>query len=1008
MSLKRPEMKYRAIPFWSLNGKLRVSEMKRQAAILKRMGFGGAVLHSRCGLQTEYMSQPWLDALEETAVRFQELEMQAYLYDEDRWPSGSCGGMVTVEREFRQKFLSMYIGPAAPEEQETVACFACRLVGPPDPRQMYLGRRLAEYRRWSPEEPVPEGFVKICICVEYALPSDFYNGNTYPDTLNRRATDRFLELTHQVYKENFGQRFGREFTGIFTDEPYRGGVFNGFNLANKNGSAMLPWTDGLFMVYRELFGEELEARLPELFFRFADDDFNVTAYRYLEVLQRMFLENFLEPVSRWCRENNLVLTGHVWEENTLFGQISWQGSVMRSYEYMDCPGIDNIRDDNYFFAAPLQAVSVAKQTGKSQILSEMYACTGWKTTFDYFKRSGDWQAILGINLRCPHLSWYTMGGEAKRDCPSSLFFQAGWYLKYRYVEDYFARLNMTFGQAQWRTDTLVLSPIESAWGLVRAGQYASQKEFDRLERGWSALLEKLLFAGVDFDIGEEDILARLGQVEETPKGCVLRVGQMCYRSVIIPSALHLRASTLRLLEQFSGAEGRVFCVDGLPAYVDGQRRQMDIPAEIGSVEQIVEKMQSRCAQDFSVRSKGRFLSKRKCGEDGDYLFIICFDTENAEECPAEISVVGKMQATEICLRTGKTRWVERIFDGERTCFRKTFVKGEEWLLQLSASESPKHHHYAKKSPINAPVILTTEPLRYSLSEPNVLVLDYAHWEVDGVPRGYDEILKIDGALRREHGFPERSANNLQPWFEEKYHGEIWHKKQCRVTMRFSFLVETLPGSIYCMAENLPGACWLLNGNSMKKSRKKPYIPDACFSRWDIPVQWLREGENCLEVTFDFTKASNPEAIYLAGDFGVRPGHPSTMIGLPDTIPVGDISSFGLPFYTGEITYHLPLKSGCYDIQMGKFGGACVSVGKKIEGFAPFRLEDVQVRDDVLPLTVSLLRRNLLGPLHELPKNHGNYWSGSFRTSGDKFTEEYQLNPQGLLELPKVFCKGDMA
>lgn len=999
MSLKNPEMKYRAIPFWSLNGKLRASEMKRQAAILKRMGFGGAVLHSRCGLQTEYMSADWLEVLEETALRFRELDLQAYLYDEDRWPSGSCGGMVTVEKEFRQKYLSMYIAEAAPAELEVLACFACRLVGTPDSNQTYLGKRLAEYRRLAPEESAPEGFVKLFVCVEYALPLEFYNGNTYPDTLNRRATERFLELTHEAYKKAFGQRFGKEFTGMFTDEPYRGGVFNGFNLANKNGSAMLPWTYDLFAVYQQRFGENPESRLPELFFRPEDSDFNVTMYRYLEILQSMFLENFLKPVSSWCRENKLALTGHMWEENTLSSQISWQGSVMRSYEYMDQPGIDNIRDDNYFFAAPLQAVSVAKQTGKSQILSEMYACTGWKTTFDYFKRSGDWQAILGINLRCPHLSWYTMGGEAKRDCPSSIFFQAGWYEKYRCVEDYFARLNMTFGQAEWQTDTLVLHPIESAWGLVRAGQYASEEAFRQLEKGWSTLLEKLLFAGVDFDIGEEDILSRLGRVE---KDGTFRVGQMCYRNVIIPHSHHLRASTLKLLEQFEKAGGRISCVDGLPEYVDGQKKTIHLAAKIGSAEQIAEKLQS--FSDFTIKSSGKFLSKRKSGEDGDYLFVVCFDTDGTGECPAEISIAGNQLVTEIDLRTGETRVAERIFDGKCTRLKKTFVKGQEWLLCLSSAEEAKHPICTENATASAPVVLPAAPMRYSLSEPNVLVLDYAHWKIDGVSKGYDEILKIDGALRREYGFPERSANNLQPWFEEKYHGDIWHKKQCRATLRFSFLTETIPERIYCMAEDLPNACWLLNGHTLKKSRKKPYIQDVCFSRWDIPTQWLREGENCLTVSFDFTKASNLETVYLAGNFGVKAGHPSTITALPETIPVGDISSLGFPFYTGEITYYIPLKNGCYDIQMGKFGGTCVAVGKKMEGFAPFRLENVKVRRNMLPLTISLLRRNMLGPLHELPKNHGNYWSGSFRTTGDKFTEEYQLNPQGLLEIPKVFTK----
>ena len=46
------------------------------------------------------------------------------------------------------------------------------------------------------------------------------------------------------------------------------------------------------------------------------------------------------------------------------------------------------------------------------------------------KAVGDWQALFGINLRCPHLSWYTMEGEAKRDYPASIFYQSAWWKDY--------------------------------------------------------------------------------------------------------------------------------------------------------------------------------------------------------------------------------------------------------------------------------------------------------------------------------------------------------------------------------------------------------------------------------------------------------------------------------------------------------------------------------------------------------------------------------------------------
>ena len=43
------------------------------------------------------------------------------------------------------------------------------------------------------------------------------------------------------------------------------------------------------------------------------------------------------------------------------------------------------------------------------------------------KALGDWQVALGINLRCQHLSFYTMAAQAKRDYPASIFFQSPWW-----------------------------------------------------------------------------------------------------------------------------------------------------------------------------------------------------------------------------------------------------------------------------------------------------------------------------------------------------------------------------------------------------------------------------------------------------------------------------------------------------------------------------------------------------------------------------------------------------
>ena len=70
---------------------------------MKEMGFGGFFMHSRTGLETEYLGEEWFRLINRCAEYGKERGLMPWLYDEDRWPSGSAGGMVTQE----EKYLSL-------------------------------------------------------------------------------------------------------------------------------------------------------------------------------------------------------------------------------------------------------------------------------------------------------------------------------------------------------------------------------------------------------------------------------------------------------------------------------------------------------------------------------------------------------------------------------------------------------------------------------------------------------------------------------------------------------------------------------------------------------------------------------------------------------------------------------------------------------------------------------------------------------------------------------------
>ena len=64
---KNPGVEHRAKPFWSWNGELTTEELMRQIDVLEDMGFGGFFMHSRTGLQTEYLGEDWFRLTNECA-----------------------------------------------------------------------------------------------------------------------------------------------------------------------------------------------------------------------------------------------------------------------------------------------------------------------------------------------------------------------------------------------------------------------------------------------------------------------------------------------------------------------------------------------------------------------------------------------------------------------------------------------------------------------------------------------------------------------------------------------------------------------------------------------------------------------------------------------------------------------------------------------------------------------------------------------------------------------------
>ena len=80
-------------------------------------------MHSRTGLGTEYLGEEFMSVVKSYVERAKEKGMLAWLYDEDRFPSGATSGLMTRDKEaFRSKHMLItpwkYGDPSRPYQAE--------------------------------------------------------------------------------------------------------------------------------------------------------------------------------------------------------------------------------------------------------------------------------------------------------------------------------------------------------------------------------------------------------------------------------------------------------------------------------------------------------------------------------------------------------------------------------------------------------------------------------------------------------------------------------------------------------------------------------------------------------------------------------------------------------------------------------------------------------------------------------------------------------------------------
>ena len=1017
---RKPTAEYRAVPFWAWNCRLEREELERQIEIFKKMGMGGVMVHARNGLDTPYMQDEFMQLVESSIQKAKSEGLFAWLYDEDRWPSGDAGHQVTKNPKYKIRVAKITpVKESAVEKEEAFATgkpYLLSLYGVcrNEKGELLSYRRLARETDCAAHEKL---FYAYCQCVP-----DSY----YVDTLSKEAIDCFIALTHERYKDLCGEEFGKTVPSIFTDEP-QFSKMDWLPTGTDDGPVCMPWTVDLPESYAAFYHADILDTLPELFWDKAEGEISLARYRYHNHVTDRFVEAFADNIGSWCEDNGIALSGHMMCEQALWTQTGWIGEAMRSYRSFQIPGIDMLCDWREYSTA-VQAKSSAHQYGRTSLLSELYGVTNWDFDFRGHKLQGDWQAALGVTVRVPHLSWVSMHGEAKRDYPASIGYQAPWHEKYSLVEDHFARVNTAMTRGEPVVDVAVIHPIESYW-LYWGPKRENGAKQASLEENFQAITDWLLFGNIDFDFLSEDSLPAL--YKTTSDG--LQVGAMNYKTVIISGCETLRKTTVEILLEFVWRGGDVLFVGKAPTLVDAQKEDLSLlealyarsRKEIMDRRLLLEAVKP-CARveilDASGLSTNRFLYQLRKDQRCWWLFVAHGRSPDFRDTPAgdllTIRIQGRCKPELYRTQDGAVEPLPYTYvtkqDGTVwTDIRAIVFRQDSLLIRLNPVRkgypecAGRYNPYEMKGE-RLHTFYVKDACQYKMSEPNVLLLDTAEyaWD-DGDWNEEEELLRV-GTKMQQLFWPDRpDRQTMQPY--------MIPDEPCAHTLRLRMKFQSRVTVSNCKLALEDAARVMIRFNGERvPSAVSGYFTDKAIQTVNLPS--IRKGQNVLELCLPINYKSCVEWCYILGDFGVQlEGVQKILVTKPKRLSFASLTKQGYPFYGANVTYktvmHVPGEAGTYRdllIKVPRYRGAMidVSVDGKHKGniiYAPYclKIPHVSPGEHTISFTCYGNRYNSFGPLHMCDETRIWFGPDSWYTQGDAWTYDYMLKETGILLSPVI-------
>lgn len=1016
---KNPSRDYRPAPLWVWNDEMTEEQIDFQLTELANHSFGGAFVHPRPGLVTEYLSDEWFQLWGHALQKSKELGMRLSIYDENSYPSGFAGGHVSARCPEALSTV-MYLRTVSNPEDAPEAYIAAYAVSEENGRLVCA----ANLEGISKSQWPDYGEKFIVIVSERTAATGWLAGFSYVDLLRPQVHETFIKTTHEQYYKHFGEDFGTNIPAIFTDEPS----------VAQCGHGVLPFSYWFAHEFKKRNGYDLMANLACIFMDVEGECFDYPAekvrFDYYDTIHDLWIKNSIEPTGKWCEEHGINWTGHYLEHQ--WPQVSYNTSpaIQSYYEYHQWPAIDMLLSD-YLKDCPVHPLthtvrelkSAANQFSKERTVCELYGAGGWDSSFEDYKRMADWVMVNGVNFINQHLTYSTIMGARKHDHPQSFDWREPWWKEYTVMNDYIGRVSWMLTRGRMEQRILILNPSTTAYLTAEnkaEGSIANNEAMNAIVNpdmtGFLTLCQRLSDLQWDFDLGDEYTLARHGKTD----GDELLVVNQRYSCVIVSGDMkNMLSSTIELLKSCLQSGVKVISVGEPGCYIDGvydEKTYAELASQWDSVKHdgIDEYLENAIGRRLtaSVPFPDGFNHMRRKLENGNEVWF--FTNQSMEPFTADIRLQGK-SAVQLDLFAGEVRKTGYMEKNGTLSIPICLVRNQSFMLIVSQNTSLEacalNEMTDRADEQSASVNIPLQLCGIHRESENVYPIIYADY--GDVKDTY--VKSLCDRIFRERGFDSNPWDNKVQFGRNimERDGDYDERSGFTAVYHFTVAEDFIPNTIFAVAEH-PEYCRLqVNG------KPAPWIPgetylDHHFGVADISG-CVKAGENTVEVVVDvFHVLVELDAVYIKGDFSVTVKEGKWVLSASENLTYGSWKSQGLPFYPYAVKYEYAAvldrvpSSAKFDLDdygaaalsltvNGKDAGLLHADGKRASDIASF----LQQGENRITVRVCGSHKNFLGP--HFVHARGSAWPSMWRESPEHSprAEEYDILDFGINAAPSL-------